>query len=131
MSSPSIWTKTFASRSPIERQVPRSDSLRKPLSGAQPAQVRLVGIQGSRKALDEAKRAQDPQQVLQRDAAVGVLQPPQSVDGDAGAVGELRPRQAGQLAPGHDVFAYLAQGAADPGWAPALLLTIRNLIIHI
>jgi hypothetical protein len=83
------------------------------LFGAQSPEVGAIGIEGSREALGDPQSAENPQEVLQGDAAVSVLETTDRVEGHIGAIGELGLGETAQLSPGDKVAGTLAEGASD------------------
>jgi hypothetical protein len=87
--------------------------LRELLLGAEPPDVGLVRIERLGKAVEDAERPQDPQQVLQADTALATLEADDSVARDPRSVGQLNLGQAAQLPPGGRATGYVAESSTD------------------
>src|SRR5436190_23841413 len=110
--SPPSSTKTSTSRSGIVIGQPdRPNAAGQRVAGAKPADVRFIGIQGFRQVFQDAQATEDPQETLQADPTIALLEARLGRPGDAGAIGQLSLGEAPELAPGGDVFGQATGGS--------------------
>jgi hypothetical protein len=97
----------------VPTELSRPYASRQVLVGAEATDIALKWVERAREAVEQAKRAQHPQEGIDAHATVTALEPLDGCARDVGSLGELRLGQPAQLAPGCNVISEPALSPED------------------